>query len=495
MAVQPGDSVVIRCVTPWIGLVNAWKKDDVVLPSGQSGVAMTSVRLRQEEVKELIDKMAEMEEKEMGELAAKQNAGREEKLKSKASVKISLGENIQFKVGKVVGVEAHPDDYRKSKNEKSKEEKGEDSSEDSAKDASAEVEGDQEELEQDQKAVQKENGLTGPSAMARQHQKGRMQQHDAGNQHNRVKRQQRSQRGPSERLKAVFSQGQKLELWTLLIENVTTSDTGNYTCGGEAITNFQLRVRDQLENKATIELPESEILTNEEQTKFGLAVLVNPKLQKLILKCNYTGTEDHGDATYAWFKDDQPIQEGTKFHIETTGTASVLTVEDCNVDDAGNYKCKLRGEEATLRVLMYPTLEHVERSKNQVQGDPLTLTCKARGSPTPTIKWLKDGEPLIMDERMEKQDIDSVKDAKLIIRNLQYSDKGKYVCQATSLNVTTEVEINVRVKDKYAALWPFLGICAEVAILCTIIFIYEKRRTKPEFEDDDDKKESSSHRK
>lgn len=31
-----------------------------------------------------------------------------------------------------------------------------------------------------------------------------------------------------------------------------------------------------------------------------------------------------------------------------------------------------------------------------------------------------------MDERMEKQDIDSVKDAKLIIRNLQYSDKGKY---------------------------------------------------------------------
>ncbi|XP_022672206.1 basigin-like isoform X1 [Varroa destructor] len=276
----------------------------------------------------------------------------------------------------------------------------------------------------------------------------------------------------------------------LIVQNVDPTDTNEYTCRGS-----HLMCGIHTEQIISMRAQKSEILTNEEQTKFGLAVLVNPKLQKLILKCNYTGTEDHGDATYAWFKDDQPIQEGTKFHIETTGTASVLTVEDCNVDDAGNYKCKLRGEEATLRVLMYPTLEHVERSKNQVQGDPLTLTCKARGSPTPTIKWLKDGEPLIMDERMEKQDIDSVKDAKLIIRNLQYSDKGKYVCQATSLNVTTEVEINVRVKDKYAALWPFLGICAEVAILCTIIFIYEKRRTKPEFEDDDDKKESSSHRK
>ena len=34
------------------------------------------------------------------------------------------------------------------------------------------------------------------------------------------------------------------------------------------------------------------------------------------------------------------------------------------------------------------------------------------------------------------------------------------------------------VTDKLAALWPFLGICAEVAILCIIIFIYERRRSK-----------------
>lgn len=50
---------------------------------------------------------------------------------------------------------------------------------------------------------------------------------------------------------------------------------------------------------------------------------------------------------------------------------------------------------------MYPTLEHVERSKNQVQGDPLTLTCKARGSPTPTIKWLKGKITMISPHRNE----------------------------------------------------------------------------------------------
>jgi hypothetical protein len=41
------------------------------------------------------------------------------------------------------------------------------------------------------------------------------------------------------------------------------------------------------------------------------------------------------------------------------------------------------------------------------------------------------------------------------------------------------------VKDKFAALWPFLGICAEVFILCAIILIYEKRRNKTEQEDSD----------
>ena len=43
---------------------------------------------------------------------------------------------------------------------------------------------------------------------------------------------------------------------------------------------------------------------------------------------------------------------------------------------------------------------------------------------------------------------------------------------------------SLAVSDKLAALWPFLGICAEVTILCIIIFIYEKRRAKKMEEED-----------
>lgn len=39
--------------------------------------------------------------------------------------------------------------------------------------------------------------------------------------------------------------------------------------------------------------------------------------------------------------------------------------------------------------------------------------------------------------------------------------------------------------DVYAALWPFLGILVEVLLLGIIIFIFEKRRAKAEFEESD----------
>ena len=39
--------------------------------------------------------------------------------------------------------------------------------------------------------------------------------------------------------------------------------------------------------------------------------------------------------------------------------------------------------------------------------------------------------------------------------------------------------------DKLAALWPFLGIVAEVFILCTIIFLYERHQKRKNAADED----------
>uniref|UniRef100_A0A8D2P088 Basigin n=1 Tax=Zosterops lateralis melanops TaxID=1220523 RepID=A0A8D2P088_ZOSLA len=62
-------------------------------------------------------------------------------------------------------------------------------------------------------------------------------------------------------------------------------------------------------------------------------------------------------------------------------------------------------------------------------------------------------------------------------------DTGDYYCNGTNSFGTGEATVNLRVRSRLAALWPFLGIVAEVLVLVTIIFIYEKRRKPDEVPD------------
>lgn len=66
---------------------------------------------------------------------------------------------------------------------------------------------------------------------------------------------------------------------------------------------------------------------------------------------------------------------------------------------------------------------------------------------------------------------------RLIIKSIKPEHRSYYFCIAN--NGVTESSprgIFVRVKDNYVALWPFLGIVAELFILFTIIYIWETQR-------------------
>uniref|UniRef100_A0A1B0EZJ8 Basigin n=1 Tax=Phlebotomus papatasi TaxID=29031 RepID=A0A1B0EZJ8_PHLPP len=85
----------------------------------------------------------------------------------------------------------------------------------------------------------------------------------------------------------------------------------------------------------------------------------------------------------------------------------------------------------------------------------------------------------------------NIKNAILVIESARLTYRGNYSCEATNLATfhrITKPAVAVtflRVKGKLAALWPFLGICAEVFILCAIILVYEKRRNKADPDESD----------
>jgi len=194
-----------------------------------------------------------------------------------------------------------------------------------------------------------------------------------------------------------------------------------------------------------------------------------------------------------WYHNGKECIEPERFSTSDTMTNYSLTILHAIQGDDGAYTCNFtitngdsttqnHGKEVFLNSAPY--VNHFDAaSKNLVQGDPLVLHCDAWGYPHPTVQWLKDEtvlDPASDDRITVKTDPDSnIVNGSLRIDNLDYDDRADYMCVATdSFGHSANATILLRVKDKLAALWPFLGICAEVIILCIIIFVYEHRRAK-----------------
>lgn len=181
-------------------------------------------------------------------------------------------------------------------------------------------------------------------------------------------------------------------------------------------------------------------------------------------------------------------------------------------------------EQAAIKVRSTPYIEdfgiktsHTGKSAVVEQGQKLELTCRVQDETAPIkITWLRSARP--DDERdyislpeLTKQEVQQhqehqqqmASDPRSLDPTIQtYTSPGSIIVEQTSNfskrllidqvssehrsyyicivdNGVTEKSskaIFIRVKDEYVALWPFLGILAEVFILFTIIHVWETQR-------------------
>lgn len=217
----------------------------------------------------------------------------------------------------------------------------------------------------------------------------------------------------------------------------------------------------------------------------------------LVLQCNVTGGAKF---TIRWLKEDKPVvADGST--IKILPEENKLVISKATDEHAGaNYSCQAVNAQnstdnlpsQTFQVISLPVIV-MPTDTPVVEGETLRLHCNVKAYPEPLIIWTVDGK-VVNDSRITFESNGAI----LVIKEVQMSDRNSYKCTASNKatqiraqqqpdkdNTGTTVTSFVRVKDKLAALWPFLGICAEVAILCTIILIYEKKRNKAELDESD----------
>ncbi|XP_049644702.1 basigin [Suncus etruscus] len=166
-------------------------------------------------------------------------------------------------------------------------------------------------------------------------------------------------------------------------------------------------------------------------------------------------------------------------------------------DHGGIYTCIFLPEtagRANFDVPGPPKVKAAKKMEHVDEGESVVLRCSAEAFPAVQYwRWYRENESGVQQlidnhTRADKYFVVfGENSSELHVQNLHLEeDPGKYSCEATNSEGQSSAMIELRVRKHLAALWPFLGIVAEVLVLVTIIFVYEKRQKKDDQVDDED---------
>ncbi|XP_019412229.1 PREDICTED: hemicentin-1 isoform X1 [Crocodylus porosus] len=223
----------------------------------------------------------------------------------------------------------------------------------------------------------------------------------------------------------ILSRGKKLE-----ILDAAETDRGQYVCVATSIAG-------EKKMKYDVEILVPPHVEGEEEPLDYIVILHSP----LELDCLATGTPS---PTIMWLKDGHPIEEGDDYKILLNGRK--LLISRPQVSDTGRYKCVATNtagdheREFDVTVHVPPTIKSTGSSERSVViYKPTTLQCIANGIPSPSITWLKDGQPV----NTARGNIRLESSSRILqIAKALLEDAGKYTCVAT--NAAGEAQQHIR---------------------------------------------------
>nr|XP_012807460.2 hemicentin-2 [Jaculus jaculus] len=205
----------------------------------------------------------------------------------------------------------------------------------------------------------------------------------------------------------------------LQIEKVDLRDEGVYTC---TATNLAGESRKDVALKVLVP-------PNIEPGPVNKAVLENASVT---LECLASGVPP---PDVSWFKGRQPVSAQVGAAVLDGGR--VLRIERAQLSHAGSYRCVAANVAGSaelhygLRVNVPPKITQPPSLPGPVLlGAPFRLTCNASGVPSPTLIWLKDGNPVSPAGTPGLQVFPGGR--VLTVSSAKTSDAGSYSCVAVS---------------------------------------------------------------
>ncbi|TDH08782.1 hypothetical protein EPR50_G00101320 [Perca flavescens] len=216
----------------------------------------------------------------------------------------------------------------------------------------------------------------------------------------------------------ILAEGQMLE-----IQGSEVSDTGQYVCkatnvAGQVDKNFHLNiyVPPSIDGPAEGSVVET---------------ISNP----VTFACDATGIPP---PSLTWLKNGRPIENSESLEMHIFSGGSKLQIARSQLSDSGTYTCVASNVEGKARKSYHLTIQvppsisgsELPSEMGVLLNETIQLVCRARGTPTPTIQWLKDGE-VINNTKIEVLRI-SPDGSTLTVTGAHTTDSGKYTCVATN---------------------------------------------------------------
>ncbi|XP_067846589.1 hemicentin-1 isoform X2 [Heptranchias perlo] len=223
---------------------------------------------------------------------------------------------------------------------------------------------------------------------------------------------------------------------TLHINSTVTTDIGKYTCvatnsAGEEDRIFNLNVY----------VPPT-IHSNQKGNQELTTILDN----SINIECMATGSPP---PQLNWLKNGLPLPISSQIRLLSAG--QVLRIVRAQVSDAGTYTCVasnragVDNKHYNLIVYVPPRLDDAGgiEELTVVKGNPASLTCITDGTPTPTLAWLKETQPLELGLHMTVRN----QGMSLQISKADVKDTGKYTCVAANEAGEVNKHFNLKVLD------------------------------------------------